>query len=694
MKNYIVWLIISLLFISSNNVLGLDNPVWIDNNIAMTDDVLDPWQKIEINKNIVKLTGRDYEISNEALMSNISINGNKILQDPIKIKLKVNNEWVDFSPAKFQFETIKNNKVIVKSEYNSKSFKTITRTNIEYDGFTQVDFTITPIANLTINDCHIEIPLKKEFVSLFTHHYLEKPPYDINSINKETDFKGGALPDEGWFGPFSPAIWLGNESVGIQWFSESMEGWSISNRDRVIEIKRSGDTVSLFVHIIGKNYSPQKEITFKFGVIATPVKPFPSFQQYSTFSTAQAASAAMALRWLSPDDLDKAVQKGLKIIVIHQMWTELQGYPGTFENRNAKPLKRFIQEAHNRNLKVIVYIGNMLSMAAPEWPNYGEKMVIEPKRDSKKRDAPPARSVLVDANRFFSDFLVYNIQQMIREYDIDGVMLDGTGMIFPCENKRHGHGVTDSDGNNHPTYPIAETRDLLRRLYHLFHMSPKRDGIILAHVGSPFVPSLSFCDFRWAGEATLRRYRKGYFGWLASLPLGGVSLDEFRASYMGYQYGIPTIYMTKADKSPVSANETAALALLHGVMPRFNWLDFADKKDPNALEHYKVWKMRKDFGLDGSVFYPYWGTQPGVSIEQPDKAKVSFYKKPDGSMLLFIMNMSDNDETINVKFDLGVLGVQARKFQYDTVSGKHGMLSNSSLPVSIKAKSYEVVLVY
>lgn len=676
---------------------------WLGNKVGITENVPEPWSNIVVNNNKVKIWGREYTFGGNGLPSGINVLGNELLSMPINLKMEVNGQHANTEAGKLLNKLQKSNKVVLTSSSNTNNVNIETTVEIEYDGLMVFNFSVKPLNGpVIINSLQIEIPIRKELVTLFSHHYLlTEDPFKTAA---ENDFGGGSLPTHDWTSPFTPLVWLGNERMGLQWFAENTEGWAIRNNDQVIAIKQDNKSVLLQINVIDKDKKINKEHNFRFGLIATPVKPLPSYEKYSTFSTTQAASAIQALKWVKPRDnttpLDEAIKRGLKMVVIHQLWTELQGYPGTLRAENDAALRKFMKEAHKRGLKVILYVGREISMACPEWSSWGEKMIMKPNKLGVKRSDPPAKAFRPDANKYYTDFLCFKIKTLIQEYDIDGVMLDGHGNIMPCENLEHGHGYKDSAGKIHPTYAILETRDLLKRLYGIFHGLEKKDGIVLAHVGSPFVPSLNFSDFRWAGEGVIRTFNKAYWKNVGGMPgravaeklTSGLTLDEFRACYMSFPFGVPIVYMPKTKDVSTPASETAAITLIHDVMPRFKWIDvgkgdeISGEKEESEL--WNVWKLRKDFGCDDAVFYPYWVEQKYIHYSPADAVKISFFRKRNGEMLLFLANTDIRKQVVSIGFDPKLPG---GKLPYKTSHGNAASFDGRNLSISIDSKNFEVI---
>ena len=86
--------------------------------------------------------------------------------------------------------------------------------------------------------------------------------------------------------PFKALLWLGNEERGLGWYAESDRCWQPEDPEKAIELVRDGKQLILRVRLLDSQpktwtadpadgvyaYQP---VTFRFGLQATPVKPFP-----------------------------------------------------------------------------------------------------------------------------------------------------------------------------------------------------------------------------------------------------------------------------------------------------------------------------------------------------------------------------------------------------------------------------------
>lgn len=665
-----------------------------DQESSVSRKVPEPFEAVSVHGDEVSVWNRRYLLGGNGLPRQIIVNGKEILSAPVRLITEVNGESTRDAASGLKTKYVRDDEASFSAASTLPSSTTNTEmtTTIGFDGLAWFEFAITPKSAVVIDNLVLEIPIRAGFARLFTHHFIQNDnPYQIDALN---DFGGGPLPER-WESAFTPAVWIGNEEGGIQWLAEDRCAWSARSDNKVIRLVRRTDSTVLSVTIIDKGLSlgPNETYRVRFGLLPTPVKALPTWQRYSQFSTAQAASALQALDWVKsgPDKsrLDKAVEKGLRMVVIHQMWTELQGYPGTFRKNNENALKEFVREAHKRAIKVILYIGSGVSMAAPEWQESGEKTIVKPNKPSKTRDDPPAKSYWPDANRYYSPFLASKINELIRVYDIDGVMLDGHASVRPCENGLHGHGCVRG-GRTFPTYPILETRALMRQIYTLFHGGARSDGIVLAHSSISFMPPLAFCDFRWAGEALLHTYSRRY--WPDAGKAGKAdfySLEDFRALFLPSSTGIPLIYMPKEGRGKVTVNQMASVVLVHGIMPRFRWPMLQGNADSQDERLYRTWAMWKKVVNDAGVtFHPYWANQPHVRYAKEGELAVSYLVNKRGDMLVLAANLGSRSKEFPIKLD-----IDGKDFYYLKSSGETGRLTAPPSVIQIQPKDFEALLI-
>src|SRR5204863_2246201 len=135
------------------------------------------------------------------------------------------------------------------------------------------------------------------------------------------------------------------------------------------------------------------------------------------------------------------------------------------------------------------------------------------------------------------DRLAAGIADLMDEYNIDGVYLDGTQYPSTCSNRRHGCGYVLPDGSVAPTCPIWAVRNMMKRIYHIVR-SRKADGQVNVHNSTCMtIPTLGWATSYWDGEQFRELPNNTSVSEL--LPL-----DAFRTEFMGHQWGVPAEFLS------------------------------------------------------------------------------------------------------------------------------------------------------
>ena len=158
-------------------------------------------------------------------------------------------------------------------------------------------------------------------------------------------------------------------------------------------------------------------------------------------------------------------QSGVRTICFHEQWTDIQAYPST---THGKELKALADACRREHIRLLLYLGYEISTLAPEWAAWGEKCIVGPRQGGYKRTyqpQPDQTAYNVCYRSAWQDFLAAHLEKLMTEYGIGGVYLDGTSEPWGCTNAAHGCGNKRPDGSVSPTYPIFDTRSMMRRIY-------------------------------------------------------------------------------------------------------------------------------------------------------------------------------------------------------------------------------------
>jgi len=354
---------------------------------------------------------------------------------------------------------------------------------------------------------------------------------------------------------------------------------------------------------------------------------------------------AMAIGTEQPDVtyLDRAKQLGVRTLVFHEHWTDIQSYTSTTHDRG---LRELVKACHDRGIKLLLYFGYQLSNIAPEWPLYARECLTRspdaplPTKGGYTRK-PPQRAYIVCYNSAWQDFLADGVARLVREYGIDGVYLDGTIEPWGCVNHAHGCGYRRPDGSWGRTYPIFAVRRLMQRLYTI--CDPEHGGMVNAHQSTCMTsPTLAFTTSYWDGEQFGRQPRQDD-------PLKLLPLACFRAEFMGHQWGVPAEFLNYHPHG-YTMDEALAFTLLHDVFIRpggVGWM--LEKMSP-------IWDAYTAFRYWEAEWHPYW-RNAAVVTASPDGVKVSLHSRKGHGALLVVSNLGLKDVDAQVKLDLGKLGL-------------------------------------
>ncbi|MBI2300713.1 MAG: carbohydrate-binding family 9-like protein [Armatimonadetes bacterium] len=313
--------------------------------------------------------------------------------------------------------------------------------------------------------------------------------------------------------------------------------------------------------------------------------------------------------------LDYLKQVGVMTIGMHEHWADLQGFPRT---SHTAELRSLVDGIHQRGQKLLLYGSWQLADIAPEYPDFHRECeVLAPDRFLYTR-VPKQVDYPVCARSAWTDFMADGIDQLLRDYPIDGIYSDGLSYPGECSNGLHGCGYTGEDGQRHVTLNLFAVRDAMKRFRRLLD-TQGRPMLFIAHTsGQITLPTLAFADAYLDAEHLTGQPRP------FRLPL-----DAFQAEFMGHNFGIPAYFLVYDWNQGMTTPEGLALSLLHDVEVPWSWEQMAP-----------VWQVWDRFGVDQAEFLPYWDPAAWF-VSAPAGVKVSAYRKPDGDMLVVASNLGE-----------------------------------------------------
>ena len=623
----------------------------------------------------VEVIGRSYTLGADGMVNSIKSEGRELLASPMRLVLEEDGENAKFQNDYSENESesfIQNRsdeKTVICGCKQSERFIVDFCTTINFDGSCDIDLKLMPKGltvaqalgvenfqplNFKLDHLWFEIPLNNDIFRLY-HMYPggEKYCHDSTVIERSSTSGSGVIPKGGFFVPFKPIFWLGNEERGLGWYAENDKNWQCADEKKAMEIICTEKETILRIHLLDsypqkwisdytKGYSHFAPIDFHFGFQATPVKPFP---ENPYIHNALHLDCGIKVKGNYRDFLDKEnrfdklKEKGVNTLILHEKWNKSQNWFDLSEYTEAQ-LKYIVDQCHKRGIRVYTYFGYEISTMSPMWSQLAEKVVNKDKNGKFGGGwwrVPFQRALSVCYNNEYADYFVQGIAKIMDTCNIDGIYLDSTANPRFCHNVEHGCGWYDNEGKIHGSYPIIAIRDLFQKL----HMVVKsRGGHINVHLyGVVNFTILPFVDQIWCGETLQSELMKGNTACL--------DLDFFRTEYIGRNMGVPTEFIAYERRPYWKFEDALSCAMLHGILPRPNDIEY-----PLELMS-RVWKIIDSFPVANSEWMPYWKNNV---ISSDEKVKVSYYRYTTLSkkeqLLAFVVNTSSKTlENVTITFE-------------------------------------------
>lgn len=347
--------------------------------------------------------------------------------------------------------------------------------------------------------------------------------------------------------------------------------------------------------------------------------------------------------------LDKYRRLGVKCMQFFEHWTPHQG---AATSPYEKELRRLVKACHERDIKVLVYLGFELANVPEYWP-WIQEAKADPNAPPKWYAPRKQQTHLVSYAGPHGDYVLHHAARLKREVGIDGVYLDGSAHARASTNLKIGCGYRDEAGRLRPTYPVFATRQFVRRLNALFAQD---GGLVVVHNMGHDIYSVSFATNFVYGEnlcPSLHKWEK---------PTDLLTLDQFPLWYQGRNVGVPGILLVHhVYRNPDWCRRWSALSLLHGVTLHVGaGLPHLPQYDRTSAKVLAQRQALVGFGVDRSEWWPYWRiSEAGVTCV-PTAVRASGWRREDGAWLLVVSNLSTSAHAAEIQFGTGAAPPKAR----------------------------------
>ena len=673
---------------STKHVASDGKAPWIGSRAGMSDEVLAPWTPIQVETSgqttMVRPWGRVYEFDRLPFPSRIESGGRSMLAAPIRLIVRADGREVSWEDSALEIREQTPALVRLSHKACGGPLTLVSEILIEYDGTIRIDWDLQPREKARLEEVTLEIPVRAEHASYFYHFPIAWPSKTPGA---------GALSPDGFVGGFRPFIWLGDEERGLAWFCESDENWRADDANLVTEISRSYDSGARVVQMILRLHPVSEptevapapgspSLSYTFGLQATPVKPVVEDvwdYRISHVDANLSHYAAKAGLKISETDLDRLAAAGVKTLAFHEHWTDIESYVST---THTEDLRGLVKGCHDRGMQLLLYFGFLISDLAPEWGEFGGQCVVMPRAGYEPYDEPPQpkqNAFKVCYNSAWQDCLAAGLAELIDEFDVDGVYLDGTEYPWACANRRHGCGHVRPDGGVSPTYPIWAVRSMMKRIYTIVK-TRKPEGQVNVHNSTCMtIPTLGWATSYWDGE----QFRDLPPGTSAAEVL---PLDVFRTEFMGHQWGVPAEFLSyeSQDQKTFSNEQTYAFTLLHDVLTRSYDIG------PALQLASRLWRLGDEFGRKQAEWLPYWRNEEYVTVE-PEGAYASLYRHPKNGVLAVISNLGREAAAVTARLNIESLGLGGDPSARDALTGEAVALDAGAFTITLAVLGWKVV---
>ncbi|MCX7599719.1 MAG: LamG domain-containing protein [Armatimonadetes bacterium] len=601
--------------------LSIPDLDWIGNRIGLEDVVLPPWTPLRVDGRRplrVRCWGREYVFDETGLPAQIASAGAELLARPVTLQVLFGNQPLKWGRGKLRIvsasPTAAEIEGVAQAPCTTGTATLSVRTRAEYDGLLLLSLQLELPAGASPDAVSLEIPLRSE-VALYRHRYTEAWANVTGHLPA-----GEGVVDSA---SFIPTAWLGDNDRGLFWFCETSEHWPNADASNAFETVRKPREVVMRLNLLAEGQSLPAGWSYQFGLQATPVKPLP--KDWRKWRLHPARGANVAIIWPTPTN-------------------DSMKYFGYAEAMNPPVFEYRVTDLHSRGIRVVPYSClTFLSEASPEFQWFKSRWWMGG-GDATSSDVAAYNALFAmvcPRAPGLADFLVWKNREFMQRFGLDGFYHDNTHP-YPCALGPCGYVRA---GSVRHTYHILAYRALYRRIYALVKSQP-RQTFLMAHMsGKVTIPVLAYEDAYLDGEHFVGRVKDSY--------LDLVSLDTFRAEFMGRQWGIMPFFLPEF-RPPYSeqvepTRGLAALLMIHDVSPWAVWC--------NTPVFDEALSALDAFGYVNAEFVPYFASNPPATAAMPD-VYVSAYRR-EGKALVIVANLSREDRQGVVRLNPKVLGVSA-----------------------------------
>ena len=622
-----------------------------------------PWKPIVVRGTAVEVAGHRYRFDAGPLPTSLEVNGAEVLFDAMKLDVRVQDELLVWQRVRTISADAAEVELLARG--NAGDLIAQARVTISYDGTCRFRVSLIPQGVITINSILLDVPILRTETTHYAHHLLGADAGIHTWIEffgePQSVWGGGRVPDNGWSGASTPFFWVGNPDRGIIWFTDLIAAQQRQEPVAQLQLRPVAGAMRLLVELTTDPLDMPNTVHLDFGLQPTPTRPQKSrksdvkpvrvewwpkdgrmIAQYPMRTTADTRKTLESLR-----------DQGARSLVLDVGWSDVPGFPHFESAANERAFRDMVDLTHDVGLKVIPTISALsLSIEAPGAAEVIADMPL-PLNPVLANAPPPSERV---PSLFHTEASAAFYEEAIRafatEFPIDGVNVligEPTARLLHMNERRPGAGAA---------LDIYGRRDLLRRLYALFHGGLRErdeDGIVIAQTSMPWSMIHGFADLIVTGTNIYRA--------IASRRLGGEALAErWQPEEVPFLYGdvihrVPTLFQVPAADTRFRGNvesytreELVTDQELFGLAAVHNTSLWPEELTSSAsFENLaRLEQLRMNLGFGDASWHPYWQRQQSL-IVQPPSTFFGYWQKDSGSMLLLLLNGANDEQEVLIE---------------------------------------------
>lgn len=608
---------------------------WLNSTLAQQNEVIAPYTALQVRGNAISLLGRKIELGNDGFpkqiqtfftpeMTGYTTTPKNILAQPMQWFADADSKKLAWKSSGVKFTTQQAGTVKWTSTNTSADLKMEVNASLEFDGFASYEVKITALKDVSLDNTGLQIPFNRA-ASKYLMGLGQKGGYrpenfewkwDVAHKNQDGAWIGNvnaglqfSLRDEKYVRPLNTNFYLQKPLLlPSSWGNEEKGG---------ISIREEGNTVLVNNFSGSRSMRKGDVLYYNFTLLITPFHPIDTDFQWST-------------RFFHKyDNLDSIKATGATVVNIHHAtpinpWIN---YPFI----EWKKMKDYIDEAHNKGLKVKIY-NTVRELSNHAYETFALRSLgheiyspgkgggfswLQEHIDSDYIAAwfvPEIKDAAIVNSGMsrWHNYYVEGMNWLVNNVGIDGIYLDDVA-FDRVTMKRIKRVLTQ---NGHPGII-----DL-----HSANQYNKSDGF--NNSANLYMEHFPYLNRLWFGE---------YFDYENNTP------DFFLTEVSGIPFGLMG-EMLQGGGNPWRG-------MIYGMTNRMPWSDNADPRP--------IWKVWDEFGMKGTEMIGYWSEHCPVKTDN-EKVLATVYKKK-GAALVSIASWADADTNVQLRIDWKSLGIDPAK---------------------------------